>query len=537
MARRGKTKTGTWGPVSPDTGERRTISGVHDTNSGGGHFVTRDKIDNFSRIMRTFPDPDPILRKMGRGIAALQDLLTDSHMESVWTVRCAATSGVEWSISAGEGARGKAAADAFSGELKKMDVPRIIEEMMDAVAYGYSPLEIIWRARDDGTWGIDNIVGKPPQCFEFDQDNNLVLKTGAGAQEKPPENRILLVQHRPSYANPYGVKVFSKCFWPAMFKKNGFQWWTVFVEKYGGSYLLGKYPSNAGEEYKNELMRALEHMASDAVAIAPEGSEIEITGAADRRGSNDVFQSYIQMANAEISKAVLGETLTTEIGDTGSYAAAKTHNDVRKDIAAADRRRISEAFNRLAAVYSFYNFGGDTAPPRFEFLEDEDLKIERTKRDVELYKTGVRPTRAYIKDMYGLEDKYFTIADDDEREPEKNGVMPWGSLVGRSCGCHDNTKPGIFTSRSRRQGDAELMNEFEGRILGRAQKETDETIDAYIDAMGTAHNFDEAREALLSAYDRVSGEQYARFIDEARYAAGQIGARSGGKGGGHRGRI
>jgi len=72
----------------------------------------------------------------------------------------------------------------------------------------------------------------------------------------------------PSYANPYGVKVFSKCYWPATFKKNGFRWWTVFVEKYSGAFLYGKYPANAGGKFKQELLDALGAAAADAVGIS-----------------------------------------------------------------------------------------------------------------------------------------------------------------------------------------------------------------------------------------------------------------------------
>jgi phage gp29-like protein len=188
--------------------------------AGGDQFATRSRANDFLRLMRTLPDPDPVLRKMGRGITALQELLTDSHLESVWSVRCSATSGAEWFMAAGdEGSGAQEAADAFAAELKDTDVPRIIEEMMDAVAYGFSPLEVLWTAKD-GRWGIENIVGKPPQWFEFNQDNKLVFRTGAIGTEELPENRFLLVRHRPSYANPYGDKVFSKCFWPATFKKN-----------------------------------------------------------------------------------------------------------------------------------------------------------------------------------------------------------------------------------------------------------------------------------------------------------------------------
>jgi phage gp29-like protein len=208
--------------------------------------------------MRTLPDPDPVLRKMRRDITALQELLIDSHMESVWSIRCSAASGAEWFCAVGgNGAKEKEAREIFAEQLGRLDVPRIIEEMMDAVAYGYSPLEVIWVS-DNGRWGIGDIVGKPPQWFEFDQENRLVFRAGVIGTEPLPENRFLIARHRPSYANPYGVKVFSKCYWSATFKRQGFQWWTVFVEKYGGAFMYGKYPSNANEQHKAELLRALE---------------------------------------------------------------------------------------------------------------------------------------------------------------------------------------------------------------------------------------------------------------------------------------
>jgi phage gp29-like protein len=533
--------------------EKRDLSETPDVNlSGGDHFATRQRVNDFVRLMRALPDPDPVLKKMGRGITALQELLTDSHLESVWTVRCAAASGAEWFTAAGgEGRREQAAADAFGEELKNLDIPRIIEEMMDAVAYGYSPLEILWKTRE-GKWGIDNIVGKPPQWFEFDQENNLALKTGILGAEKLPPNRFLLVQNRPSYANPYGVKVFSKCFWPVTFKKNGFRWWTVFVEKYGGSFLLGKYPPNSSQQFKDELLEALQKMAADSVAIAPEGAEITIAGAADKQGSSDAHQGYIQTANAEISKAVLGETLTTEIGPAGSYAAAKTHNEVREHIAAADRRRISAAFNRLAAVYTFYNFGPEVTPPRFEFVVDEDLQADRAKRDVDLHKTGWRPRKSYITREYGIPEEDYDLAGESSAEDEGIAGFDRDPIIPRRkhpegcpCGCQDYKKRSplirwlavLSAGKNIRslERDKKLMGKFESSLLKEAQEETNETVNTFIDALGLAHGFDEAAGALGAAYDRLDGGRCAALIDNARYAAGQIGARTAKKEGGRRG--
>jgi phage gp29-like protein len=404
--------------------------------------------------MRTLPDPDPILRRMGRGITALEELLTDSHLESVWSIRCSAASGAQWFCSAGGGgAKEKEAAEVFAEQLGSLDIPRIIEEMMDAAAYGYSPLEVIW-VPGNGRWGIGDIVGKPPQWFEFDQENRLVFRTGVIGTEPLPENRFLIARHRPSYANPYGVKVFSKCCWPVTFKKNGFRWWTVFVEKYGGAFMYGKYPSNAGEQYKAELLNALERMIADAVAIAPAESEITIDSLANKGSVSTVHKEYIEASNKEISKAVLGQTLTTDIGSAGSYAAAQAHNLVRQDLAAADRRRISKCFNRLSAVWTFYNYGADVLPPAFEFVKDEDLQKDRAERDAKLYTIGWRPKKTCIQREYEIPEEDFDIV---ERAAQgmKNRSVP-RQFASCPCGCggaiskHDffqDYKPSLFASK------------------------------------------------------------------------------------------
>jgi hypothetical protein len=172
---------GRWGP------------GVAGERENGGHFATRERANEFIRLLQALPDPDPILRKMGKDVTALQELYADSHLESVWSVRCSAASNVEWFMEKGaDGVRELQVAEAFQEMLRRLDVPRIIEQMMDATAYGYAPLEVLWESWQ-GKWNVRDIVGKPPQWFEFDQDNQLVFRVRAGATEELPENRFLLV--------------------------------------------------------------------------------------------------------------------------------------------------------------------------------------------------------------------------------------------------------------------------------------------------------------------------------------------------------
>jgi hypothetical protein len=50
--------------------------------------------------------------------------------------------------------------------------------MMEAAAFGYAPLEMIWPA-DGKYWTVGDIIGKPPEWFEFNSEAVPVFKTGA----------------------------------------------------------------------------------------------------------------------------------------------------------------------------------------------------------------------------------------------------------------------------------------------------------------------------------------------------------------------
>ncbi len=78
-------------------------------------------------------------------------------------------------------------------------------------------------------------------------------------------------------------------------------------------FLIGKHPRGTSKEDTDNLADMLESMIQDAIAVIPDDSSIEIQEAA-KGSSADVFEKLIDKMNAEISKAILGQTLTTEIG-------------------------------------------------------------------------------------------------------------------------------------------------------------------------------------------------------------------------------
>ena len=89
----------------------------------------------------------------------------------------------------------------------------------------------------------------------------------------------------------------------------------------------------------------------------------------NKSGSVELYRELINVSNAEISKAILSGTLTTEIG-IGSYAAAKTHQEVRKDVIISDIELVITSVNKIIKMICELNYG-DVKIPTFDIITEE----------------------------------------------------------------------------------------------------------------------------------------------------------------------
>ena len=249
------------------------------------------------------------------------------------------------------------------------------------------------------------------EWFCFDDDNNLKFRTKENYYgEIVPDKKFLLAQNNPSYNNPYGERTLSRVFWSVTFKKGGLKFWVVFTEKYGMPHLIGKHPRGASREETTTLADMLEDMVQDAIAVIPDDSSVEIQEA-NKSSSAEIYEKLIDKMNSEISKAILGQTLTTEIGSTGSYAAANTHMAVRQDIIDSDKKLVESVINQLIRWIYEINFSNEEIPV-FEMYAPEEVDLTLAQRDKILSETGVKFTKDYFIKAYGLEDEDFYIRED-----------------------------------------------------------------------------------------------------------------------------
>ena len=165
-----------------------------------------------------------------------------------------------------------------------------------------------------------------------------------------------------------------------------------------------------GKEETNTLADMLEEMVQDAIAVIPDDSSVEIQEA-NKSSSAAIYEQLIDKMNAEISKAILGQTLTTEIGSTGSYAASNTHMGIRQDIIDSDKKLVEQTINQLIQWIYEINFSNAEIPV-FELYQEEDVDLALAQRDKILFDSGVKFTKEYFIKTYGFDEEDIEIKED-----------------------------------------------------------------------------------------------------------------------------
>jgi phage gp29-like protein len=373
-------------------------------------LATRDNsFQFFTSMFGYLPNPDQVLRSQGKDITVYEEIEGDPKVTAVIEQRSTTVEDLLWEID-----RGKAKsreAKLIEKVFKDLDVRKATEDIMETPFYGYTILEIIWK-QIGGYYLPVQLINRPREWFVFGyQKNELRFRSKAHSIEGEPVNmnQFLVVQYRSSYKNPYGKPILSKCFWPVTFKRGGMKFFIMFVEKYGMPWVIGKQPRGQGEVAANQLVGILMNMVQDAVAVIPDDASVDIKEPGGKGQSADIYKYLRDACNEEIALAALSETLTTQVGDKGSYAASKTHGDRLDRIGGKDQYMTENTFNELIKKIYDINF---TSSSRAEFImyPEEDVDKDMADRDKVLTETGIKFTKDYYKKYYGLTEEEFEIS-------------------------------------------------------------------------------------------------------------------------------
>lgn len=362
----------------------------------------------YAFVSKKIPNPDIILRKIGKGIEFLRTLAYDEQVATCMESRSAGVTSLEHRLKYSD--TNKKYEEFYTKLLKKIDIDAFVKDILNAPAYGFQPIEINWEYKDGFIIPV-KICAKPHEWFFFNPERQLCFR-----QKGMPDGLVITDEFKKflcpvkdaDYLNPHGRGYLSRCFWNVAFKKGSMEFWVKFAEKFGMPNVVAKYEAGTPDNEIDELFKAAEEMVQDAVAVIPNSGSIGFIEAGGKTGSAQIYKGLIDVCDSSIAKNILGQTLTTENSSTGSYALGQVHFQVRQDIINSDKRLVETEFNKLLKWVHELNFGDDDAP-EFELFEEQEVSKTLAERDQILSSTGVKFTKNYFMKTYGFSEEDIEI--------------------------------------------------------------------------------------------------------------------------------
>jgi phage gp29-like protein len=351
------------------------------------------------------PNPDKIIAQSAKGLDAYRELKNDPHLWSCIQSRKSGILSLDYRIV--ESGADRRIIREVENMINSIDLYSIERDILETPLFGWQPIEIVWDYNKYGIAMPSKIQAKPQEKFVFDSGLNLRLKNDLGKTSKTlPEFKFICPRYEYSSNNPYGSALLSKCYWPITIKNIALRNWSKFSEKYGMPILIGQYARGCTGDEINKLAEVLAEMSEDAVIVTPSDINISLSEAS-RASSGELFKSLIDYCNSEVSKAILSQTLTTELNG-GSYAAAQTHMQVRKEVILGDIRIVENSINQIIQYFVKINFG-DLAPI-FKIINCDGDNAQKAERDIALCNSGAfKFTKKYWMNSYGFNEDEFDI--------------------------------------------------------------------------------------------------------------------------------
>lgn len=431
--------------------------------------------------------------------------------------------------------------DVINAELAQEFVSRDvlqgeIKDVLDAVGKGFSINELIWET-SERDWRPVSLEWVDPRWIVFDTPDRrtprLLGEHGQGEDLLP----FKFVYHLSKSKSGLPIRggIARAAAWTYLFKNFDMKGWVEFAEIYGQPLRVGKFGPNASEEEKRTLLRAVANIGRDAAAIIPESMVLEFVEAKGGNKGAEVYERLAAFLDQQISKAVLGQTATTD-AIAGGHAVGKEHNDVRGDIERADANELEATIGRqIIRPLIDLNRGPQKRYPSIKIGRDEDVDVDVLSKALQrLVPMGLRVGQNEIRGKMGLKEPK---GDDDLLTAPAAGAGDPVAAEGDDP--DDDADPRDPPARRRPARNAIARNaaddaaeaaaaDLADRLTGLVDRAAAEPMDRMIErlrgAMEAAETLDDLAVSLLALYPELEPSGVGAALERGLTAAYLAGA-------------
>jgi phage gp29-like protein len=313
-----------------------------------------------------------------------------------------------------------------------------IYDLMDAYGKGLAVLEVDWKRGADATLIPEGTRWLRPIHFDYplysgNADERLLLCPSGDLvqyEEFPDDHFIVGVYRTRSAVQATSGGILRRLAPLWVFSNLATEWLVNFAQLFGVPLRWGTYDPRYADQLR-VICDMLENMGSAGWGAFPTGTELNLLDST-KGGMDNPQTAILERADKACDLLILGQTLTSDVGDSGSRALGDVHQKVRAD-------RIVEAAEWVAETISHQlipslvrlNFG-DTEELPFITPEIDEQKdaLGMANRDKILFVDMKLPVS--LQYLYQRHDVPEPTPNDELFEPSEPEPQPgFGGGAGR----------------------------------------------------------------------------------------------------------
>ena len=268
---------------------------------------------------------------------------------------------------------------------------------LDSIYWGHSLIELGDVVQDgDGCTSYSG-VRLIPRKYVIPEYHRVITDLGqdwtTGIDYHQPEFSSFLIEA----GSPDSLGLLLKAAQQTIPKKNVLAFWDTFAEIFGMPMRIGHTQVRDENELKR-IERILQAMSAAQYAMLPEGTDIEIKENAKGDAYN-VYDRRVDRANSEISKLIIGQTMTIE--DGSSLSQSQTHLEVFQNLVDEDADMLADLVNNQL-LPRMVKHGFPVQGLRFEWAESVDYTPEQQIAYEQLVADRFEVDPSYFAEKYGM---------------------------------------------------------------------------------------------------------------------------------------
>lgn len=456
----------------------------------------------------------------------------DPHLIGVLGTRRRSVSQLEITVEdAGTDSDAKKHGDMIRDWLKRDELTSELFDMLDAIHKGYSFTEIVWA--EGLQWWPERLEYRDPRWFDFERgDLRTPQLIGEGGERQPlPGGKFIYAPMAAKSGIPTRSGLARVLAWAWMFKAFSNRDWAIFTQTYGQPIRVGKYGPGASQDEKDTLFAAVANIAGDCAAIVPESMSIDFVQTSNVGASSDLYEKRATFLDQQVSKAVLGQTATTD-AVTGGLGSGKEHRQVQEDIERSDAKQLSAHLNRdLVRIWVALEFGPQEKYPRLRIGRPEDKDVDLIARTVKAFGLPIKKTEAYaLAGVSQPEDGDDVLIPHEAQPPQQPGEQepPANRSKGRppandNPAAEERRRLALHAAEDADPGDAEALQEQVAidALAGDAAQLAGPALDALLELIGgvvadpAMRDLEDVRVKLLELAPNMSSRSLALAMRQA----------------------